>query len=368
ESYDADGFNHYMEKEIFEQPESTRRTLSGRFDTRFSTAHLGGLNLTARDVLEIRRIKILGCGSAYYAGLAGAHVLETLTRIPSDAEPASEFRYRNPVIENDVLYIAVSQSGETLDTLMAVREIQRKGGRVLGIVNVVGSTIARACDGGVYIHAGPEISVASTKTFTSTGLTFMLLSLYFGRIKDLGPADGKRLCDALEAFPAQVEQVLALSSDIAAIAQRYTSYKNAFFIGRAGGYPIALEGAQKLKEISYIHAEAYPAAELKHGPLALISKATPTIVVLPSGDLYEKLLSSIEEIRARKGPIIAVVHEGDERAKLRADDVIAVPRSQPELDPLLMNIALQLLAYHLACALGRDIDQPRNLAKSVTVE
>ncbi|MEM7255096.1 MAG: glutamine--fructose-6-phosphate transaminase (isomerizing) [Pseudomonadota bacterium] len=368
DAYDAQGYEHFMAKEIFEQVESVKRTITGRFDTRFATAHLGGLNLTARDVLAIRRIKILGCGSAYYAGLAGAHTLESLTRVPSDAEAASEFRYRNPVIENDVLYIAVSQSGETLDTLMAVEEIKRKGGRVLGVVNVVGSTIARSCDGGIYIHAGPEVSVASTKTFTSTGLAFLLLALYIGRIKDLGPADGERLCRAIAKFPDQVADVLARSEDIATVAKAYAHYQNAFFIGRAGGYPIALEGAQKLKEISYVHAEAYPAAELKHGPLALVSEQTPTIVVMPQDELYEKLLSSIEEIRARRGPVVAVVHDGDERASQRADHVLTVPKTEPELDPWLMNIALQLFAYHAAVALGRDIDQPRNLAKSVTVE
>jgi len=313
-------------------------------------------------------VKILGCGSAFYAGLAGAHVIESLTRVPADAEPASEFRYRNPVVENEVLYVAVSQSGETADTLAAVREIRRKGGRVLGVVNVVGSTIARECEGGIYIHAGPEVSVCSTKSFTCTVLAFALLALHLGRIRDLSPARGKRLVQALERLPEQIAEVLAGADSIRGIAEKYASRTNAFFLGRAGGFPVALEGAQKLKEVSYIHAEAYPASELKHGPLALVSPETPTVMVLPQDDLYEKSLSSLEEIRARRGPVIALTHPGDGRLRERVDDVLLVPPTEPELNPVLMTVPLQLLAYHAAVALGRDVDQPRNLAKSVTVE
>jgi glucosamine--fructose-6-phosphate aminotransferase (isomerizing) len=368
EAYDRGDHPHFMRKEIHEQPEAVERALRGRLDREFGVAHLGGLNLSARDLLEVRRLKLLGCGSAYYAGLIGAHMLERLTRIPTDAEPASEFRYRNPVIEKDTLYVAMSQSGETADTLAAVREVRRKGGRVLGIVNAVGSTIARECDGGIYMHAGPEVAVASTKAFTCTLVCFALLAIHLGRIRDLSPADGKRLLSALERLPEQMDAILGQSDAIRSLVGRFTSRSDAFFIGRAAGYGVALEGAQKLKEISYIHAEAYPASELKHGPLALVSPETPTVAILPQDELYEKSLSSLEEIRARRGPILAIAHEGDERVAASADDVIRVPRSEPVLDPILMTIPTQILAYECAVALGRDVDRPRNLAKSVTVE
>jgi len=368
EAYDRGAHEHFMLKEILEQPDACERTLKGRLDLQFNTAHLGGLNLTARDLLDIKRVKILGCGSAYYSGIGGAHLIETLTRIPAEAEPASEFRYRNPVIEKDSLYIVVSQSGETADTLAAVHEVRRKGGRVLGVVNAVGSSIARACDGGIYIHAGPEVSVASTKTFTCTLVAFALLALHLGRIRDLSPAAGRRLIDALQKLPAQMREVLRNADQVRTVARKYASRANAFFIGRAASYPVALEGAQKLKEIAYVHAEAYPASELKHGPLALISPETPTVVVLPRDHLYEKSLSSLEEVRARKGPIIAVTHTGDERLPGKADDILLVPPTEDELNPVLLTVPLQLLAYYAALELGRDIDQPRNLAKSVTVE
>ena len=368
EAYERGEHPHFMHKEIHEQPEAVERALRGRLDRDFGVAHLGGLNLSARDLLDVRRIKLLGCGSAFYAGLAGAHMLERLTRIPTDAEPASEFRYRGPVIEKDTLYIAISQSGETADTLAAVREVRRKGGRVLGIVNAVGSTIARQCDGGIYMHAGPEVAVASTKAFTCTLVCLALLSIHLGRIRDLSPADGKRLLGALERLPGQIREILDRGEAIRGIARGIMKRQDAFFIGRAAGYAVALEGAQKLKEISYIHAEAYPASELKHGPLALVSAKTPTVAILPDDDLYEKSLSSIEEIRARRGPVIAIAHENDSRVCGAADDVIVVPRSEPVLDSILMTVPTQLLAYECAVGLGRDVDQPRNLAKSVTVE
>ncbi|HJQ83530.1 MAG TPA: glutamine--fructose-6-phosphate transaminase (isomerizing) [Candidatus Binatia bacterium] len=367
DAYERGPHAHFMLKEILEQPEACERTLKGRLDPQFGTAHLGGLNVTARELLAVRRIKILGCGSAYYAGLAGAHMIEELTRIPTDAEAASEFRYRNPVIETDTLYLAVSQSGETLDTLFAVREVRRKGGRVLGVVNVVGSTIARECDGGIYIHAGPEQSVCSTKTFTSTLVAFALLALHLGRIRDLSPAAGKRLVEALQRLPRQLEETLAGAGRVEAVAAGLARRANAFFIGRAGGLPVAFEGAQKLKEVSYIHAEAYPASELKHGPLALVSPETPTIAILPQDDLYEKALSSLEEIKARRGPIVAVSQPGAHGAPA-VDELLLVPATEPVLSPVLLVVPLQLLAYHCAVALGREIDQPRNLAKSVTVE
>jgi glucosamine--fructose-6-phosphate aminotransferase (isomerizing) len=367
QSFDMEGYSHFMLKEIAEQPESIRRTLSGRLDTRFQTTHIGGLEMAARELLEIRRVKILGCGSAYIAGCVGANLIEQLARVPAHAEPASEFRYRNPVIEQDTLYIAVSQSGETFDTLAAVQEVKRKGGRVLGIVNVVGSTVARECGRGIYLHAGPEIAVVSTKTFTSTAVAFALLAIHLGRIRDLSTGHGARLLKALEALPEQVTEILAQESHIARLAQQLAKHDNAYFVGRAAGYPVAMEGALKLKEVSYIHAEAYPASELKHGPLALISPETPTVVVIPRDDLFAKNVSTLEEIRARSGPIYALTHAG-ETLPVAVNGVIEVPKSEPELDPLLLNIPLQLLAYHVALAKDRNIDQPRNLAKSVTVE
>ncbi|HET9447731.1 MAG TPA: glutamine--fructose-6-phosphate transaminase (isomerizing) [Steroidobacteraceae bacterium] len=367
ESFDKNGYTHYMRKEIAEQPEAIRRTLSGRLDARFQTTHLGAVEMDARALLEIRRVKILGCGSAYIAGCAGAHLIEQLARIPAHAEAASEFRYRNPVIEQDTLYIAVSQSGETFDTLAAVQEVKRKGGRVLGIVNVVGSTVARECGRGIYLHAGPEISVVATKTYTSTLVAFALLAIHLGRIRDLSTAQGARLLKALEALPAQVARIFSQEDHIAELAREIAKSDDAYFVGRAAGFPVAMEGALKLKEISYLHAEAYPASELKHGPLALIGPQTPTVVVMPRDDLFTKNVSTIEEIRARSGPVYVVTQPG-EALPVAARGIIEVPKSEPELDALLLNIPLQLLAYHVALAKDRNIDQPRNLAKSVTVE
>ena len=373
-AFDLAGHPHFMHKEIHEQPATVAQTLSGRLDRRFATARLGGLDLSARDVLGVRRVKILGCGSAYYAGLAGALLIEGLSRIPADAETASEFRYRNPVIEPDTLYVAVSQSGETFDTLAAVQEIKRKGGDVIGVVNAPGSTIAGECGSGVYIHAGQEVSVTSTKSFTSTAVAFALLALHLGRVRDLGPGDGARLIDGLAALPAAIGDVLATEDAVAAVARdTVATAASMFFVGRVRGYAVALEGAQKLKEVSYIHAEAYPAAELKHGPLALVGPDVPTVVVLPDDHLLDKNLASVEEIRARRGPVIAVTDTaegglGEGGAADRFAAVLRVPRVEPELAPMLLGIPLQLVAYHAALALGRDVDRPRNLAKSVTVE
>jgi len=365
-AYDKAGHADYMHKEIHEQPVAVERALSGRIDRRFATAHLGGIDLTPRDVLALRRIKILGCGSAFYAGLAGACLIESLTRIPADAETAAEFRYRNPVIEPATLYIAISQSGETFDTLAAVQEIKRKGGSVLGVINTPGSTIARECGSGIYLHAGPEVSVTSTKTFTSTVTAFALLALHLGRIRDVGPADGIRLVRALEALPGQIAEVLAGEDAIAATAASLAAASSAFYVGRVRGYHVALEGAQKLKEISYIHAEAYPAAELKHGPLALVSDAIPTVVIVPGDHLLDKNLATVAEIGARSGPVVVVTNSPVPIPGAGA--TLRVPATEPELQPILLGIPLQLLAYHAALALGRDIDKPRNLAKSVTVE
>jgi glucosamine--fructose-6-phosphate aminotransferase (isomerizing) len=355
-----------MRKEIAEQADAVRRTLSGRLETRFHTSHLGGIELAARELLEVRRVKLLGCGSAYIAGCLGAHLIEQLARLPAHAESAAEFRYRNPVIEPDTLYIAVSQSGETFDTLAAVQEIKRKGGRVLGVVNVVGSTIARECGRGIYIHAGPEIAVVSTKTFTCTAVALGLLALYLGRLRDLSPAQGERLIGALGALPQQIDEVIGREAEITRLAEHFSGSEHAYFVGRSASFAVAMEGALKLKEISYLHAEAYPASELKHGPLALIAPETPTLIVMPRDELFHKNLSTIAEVQARGGPVVVITHPGTE--PIDAAAVFEVPPSVPEIDPILMNIPLQLLAYQVALRRGRDVDQPRNLAKSVTVE
>jgi glucosamine--fructose-6-phosphate aminotransferase (isomerizing) len=357
---------HYLIKEIQEQPRTIERALKGRIDERFQTAHLGGLNLSVREAREVKRVKILGCGSACYAGELGAQLIEDLARVPASAEPASEFRYRNPLVEPDTLYVAVSQSGETIDTLAAVQELQRKGGRVIGIVNVVGSTIARQVDGGIYLHAGPEMSVAATKSFTSTLAVFGLLALHMGRIRDLSPEQGRRIITGLTALPAQITEILGQADGIAEVAKEIADSRSVMFVGRRRGWPVAREGAQKLKEISYIHAEAYPCAELKHGPLALINPEMPTVAVVPDDDLLDKNTSTLSEIKARKGPVIAVAHR--ELPADLADRTLVIPKNEPELDPILLSIPLQILAYHAAVALERDVDKPRNLAKSVTVE
>jgi glucosamine--fructose-6-phosphate aminotransferase (isomerizing) len=364
--YELGPYEDYMRKEIHEQPEALRRALRGRLDDRFATAKLGGINLDARQLRAIRQVKFLGCGSAYYAGQMGAVLVEELARIPSDAEPASEFRYRNPVVDPDTLYVAVSQSGETLDTLMAVQELRRKGGQVIGAVNVVGSAIGRECGRGVFLHAGPEIAVASTKALTNMAASFAMLALLLGRVRDLSAASGQRIVAGLRALPAQIEEILAGEEQISQIARRFAAAEHMFFIGRVRGWPVAREGAQKLKEVSYVHAEAYQAAELKHGPLALINSSMPSVVLVPADELLSKNISTIEQIRARGGPVIAVT-SADLPAGL-ADAVIRIPRGEPELESLLLNVPLQMLAYHVAAKLGRDIDKPRNLAKSVTVE
>ncbi|MEU9093135.1 glutamine--fructose-6-phosphate transaminase (isomerizing) [Streptomyces sp. NPDC087901] len=364
ESYDMGGHDTYMHKEISEQADAVDRVLRGRIDDRFSTVHLGGLNLDAREARGVRRIKILGCGTSYHAGMIGAGLIEELARIPADAEPASEFRYRNPVVDPDTLYVAVSQSGETYDVLAAVQELKRKGARVLGVVNVVGSAIAREADGGMYVHAGPEVCVVSTKCFTNTVVAFALLALHLGRIRDLSVSDGKRIIEGLRRLPEQIGQILESEDEIKKLAEEYAGAQSMMFIGRVRGYPVALEASLKLKEISYIHAEAYPASELKHGPLALIEPALPTVAIVPDDDLLEKNRAALEEIKARSGRILAVAHREQEKA----DHTILVPKNENELDPILMGIPLQLFAYHTALAMGRDIDKPRNLAKSVTVE
>lgn len=366
-SYDAGEHDSFMHKEMREQPQAVERALRGRLDERFGTAHLGGLNMDPRETRAIRRVKILGCGSAYYVGQMGASLVEELARIPADAEAASEFRYRNPVIEPDTLYVAVSQSGETVDTLLAVQEIRRKGGRVIGLVNVVGSAIARECDGGIYLHAGPEVAVASTKALTTMYVGFALLALQLGRVRDLSISDGKRLVAGLERLPAQLEEILEREEEIAAAAVRLAEASSLFFVGRVRGYPVAREGAQKFKEITYRHAEAYQTSELKHGPLALIDTSVPTVAIVPDDELTDRNVGALHEIAARGGPLVVVTHAGVDLGELEAAR-IDVPRNERELDPILLTIPLQLLSYHAALHLGHDIDKPRNLAKSVTVE
>lgn len=366
-AYDAGEHESFMHKEILEQPSVAERVLRGRLDERFGTGHLGGLNMDARETRAIKRVKILGCGSAYYVGEMGAALVEELARIPADAEPASEFRYRNPIIEPDTLYVAVSQSGETVDTLLAVQEIRRKGGRVIGLVNVVGSAIAREVDGGIYLHAGPEVAVASTKALTNMFLAFALLALQLGRVRDLSIADGKRLIAGLTRLPAQIASIIEREDELAAVAEELAAADSLFFVGRVRGFPVAREGAQKFKEISYRHAEAYPTSELKHGPLALISPEVPTIAVVPDDELTDRNVAALHEISARQGPLVVITHPGVDLGGLDARR-IDVPRNERELDPILLTIPLQILAYRAALVLGNDIDKPRNLAKSVTVE
>ncbi|GAA4816120.1 glutamine--fructose-6-phosphate transaminase (isomerizing) [Nocardioides caeni] len=368
-AYEAGEHDSFMHKELLEQPARAEAVLRGRTDERFGTGHLGGLNLDARELRAIRRVKILGCGSAYYVGQMGASLIEELARIPADAEAASEFRYRNPIIEPDTLYVAVSQSGETIDTLLAVQEVRRKGGFCIGLVNVVGSAIAREVDGGIYLHAGPEVAVASTKALTNMFLAFGLLSVQLGRVRDLSIADGKRLIAGLERIPGQIEDILATEPALADVAKRLSAAESLFFVGRVRGFPVAREGAQKFKEISYRHAEAYQTSELKHGPLALISTEVPTVAIVPDDELVERNVAALHEISARGGPLTVITHPSVDLGDLadRAER-IDVPRNERELDPILLTIPLQVLAYHAALTLGHDIDKPRNLAKSVTVE
>jgi glucosamine--fructose-6-phosphate aminotransferase (isomerizing) len=361
------GHRHYMRKEILEQPSTIERMLRGRLDERFGTARLDGLNLGPRELRRFRRVKILGCGSAYYVGQIGAAMIEELARVPADAEPASEFRYRNPIVEPETLYVAVSQSGETADTAFAVQEVKRKGGQIVGLVNVVGSTIARECDGGIYLHAGPEVAVASTKALTHMAIGFALLALCLSRVRDLSIADGQRIIAGLRRVPAQIEEIIADESHIADVARGLAGAQSLFFIGRVRGFPVAREGAQKFKEISYRHAEAYQTSELKHGPLALIDESLPTVAILPDDELTDRNLGAMQQIVARRGPLVVITHPGVTLGELDVPSV-TVPKNERELDPILLTVPLQMMAYHAALALGHDIDKPRNLAKSVTVE
>ncbi len=362
------GYEHFMLKEIMEQPDAVRNAMRGRLNVEEGLARLGGLNMTPEQLREIRRIIILGCGTSWHAGLIGEYMLEEFARIPVEVEYASEFRYRNPIVDEGTLVLVISQSGETIDTLAAMREAGRKGARALGIVNVVGSTIARESDGGVYIHAGPEIGVASTKAFTSQVTVLSLLTLALGRHRGLSRDYGIEIARELAALPGKIEHVLAGDAAIKRIAELYKHHNNLLYLGRGFNFPVALEGALKLKEISYIHAEGYPAAEMKHGPIALIDESMPVVFICTRDSAYEKVVSNMMEVRARKGRIIAIATEGDTEMASRADHVLYVPASIPMLQPILSVIPLQLLAYHVAVSRGCDVDQPRNLAKSVTVE
>jgi glucosamine--fructose-6-phosphate aminotransferase (isomerizing) len=361
-------YPHYMLKEIFEQPSTVRNAIRGRVDFDAAMARFGGLNMTTAELRAVDRVVIAACGTSWHAGLVGEYLLEELAHVPTEVEYASEFRYRNAPFDKHTLLLVITQSGETLDTLAGLRETKRRGHKVLGICNVVGSTIAREADGGIYLHAGPEIGVASTKAFTSQVSVLVLFALFMGRIRMLATQSGAQLLRALEAVPDQLQRVLEQNDQIREIALKYKDAQDFLFLGRQYSFPVALEGALKLKEISYIHAEGYPAAEMKHGPIALVSPETPSVFVAPVDQIYEKTQSNIEEVKARSGPIIAVTTEGNTELARKVDDVIYVPRTLDPLTPLLTVVPLQLLAYHIAVARGCDVDKPRNLAKSVTVE
>ena len=363
-----DGHAHYMHKEIFEQPESIRNAMRGRLDFDAATAKFGGLNLTAQQLRSAGRILLTGCGTSWHAGLVGEYQIESLARLPVEVEYASELRYRNPPVDDHTLVFAITQSGETADTLAALREMKRRGHPSLAICNVVGSTIANEADGGIYLHAGPEIGVASTKAFTSQCTVLAMLALYFGRLRHLSFDAGMQFIRELQSLPDKVAEALEADPQIRAIAQKYAGCDNFLYLGRQFNFPTALEGALKLKEISYIHAEGYPAAEMKHGPIALVDERTPSVFLMPQGPVYDKVMANLQEIKTRGGPVIAVVCGGDCEAPRLADDVIEIPATEDFLQPIVSIIPLQLLAYHIAVARGCDVDKPRNLAKSVTVE
>ena len=362
------GYEHFMLKEIFEQPTSLRDVMRGRLLEEEGDVRLGGIENYQFDLGRIRRIVTMACGTSWHAGLVGEYMLEEHARIPVDVEYASEFRYRNPVLEDGTLALAISQSGETADTMAALREAKQRGVSTMGIVNTVGSTIARYTDFGVYLHAGPEIGVASTKAFTSQMVALAMFTLYLGRRRHLSVPQGREFVNALRMLPEQVERVLELNDEIKVLAEAYGYARNFLYLGRGYQFPVALEGALKLKEVSYIHAEGYPAAEMKHGPIALIDDDMPVVVLAPRDPVYQKVVSNIEEMKTRNARLIAVVSDDAPELRGRVDHVIRVPQTIPALLPVLTTVPLQLLAYHMAVLRGADVDQPRNLAKSVTVE
>ena len=365
---DLGDFDHYMIKEIYEQPRSVENALRGRLDLDNATAIFGGINADVQELRRIDRIVLTACGTSWHAGLVGEYLLEEFARIPVEVEYASELRYRNAPLTDTTMVFAITQSGETADTLAALRECRRKGHKTLAICNTVGSTIAREADGGIYLHAGPEIGVASTKAFTSQVTVLALLSLYLGRIRHMSHRAGQSFLEALRAMPELIKKTLECHDSVKRVARRFADSQNVLYLGRQYNFPVALEGALKLKEISYIHAEGYPAAEMKHGPIALVDESTPSVFVTPRGSVYEKVISNLQEIKARGGPIIAIAGQEDDRIASLADEMIAVPDVPEFLQPLVTSIPLQLLAYEIALLRGCNVDRPRNLAKSVTVE
>jgi glucosamine--fructose-6-phosphate aminotransferase (isomerizing) len=368
EDAELNGFPHFMLKEIYEQPETLQNAMRGRLEPGEGVPKLGGIMPVWDCLKECRHMVIVACGTSYYAGCVGRYVFEKMTEIDVEVELASEFRYRKLNFPPNTFIIAMSQSGETADTLSAIREARRKGARLLGIVNVVGSSIARETDAGIYNHAGPEIGVASTKIFISQLTILTLLALLLGRHQNLSLTEGVEAIRALEALPKQLQTILSQDNRIQAIAEKYYRRNNWLFLGRKYCYPIAMEGALKLKEISYIHAEGYAAGEMKHGPIALISPEMPTVAIVPKDSMYDKMMNNIQEIKSRKGPVIAIATEGDDALKEMVDDIIEIPPTLDILNPILAVVPCQLLAYYCARFLNRDIDKPRNLAKSVTVE
>ncbi len=365
---EKEGYDHFMLKEIHEQSRTLPNAFRGRLNWDEGIPRLGGLNMQIDELRRIKRIIITACGTSWHASLIGEYQIEELARVPVEVEYASEFRYRSPIIDENTLLFAISQSGETADTLAAMREAKHRGATVLGLVNVVGSTIARESDGGVYIHAGPEIGVASTKAFTHQVMVVSLIATLLGRMRHLSVQQGQEIIDAIQKIPDQVQEILEAEEQVKQIADEYYKANNFLYLGRGINFPTALEGALKLKEISYIHAEGYPAAEMKHGPIALIDKSMPVVVIALQDPVYDKVMSNIAEVRARKGKVIAIATEGDTEIAERVNHVIYIPKTNRLLTPLLSIIPLQLLAYHIAVMRGCHVDQPRNLAKSVTVE
>jgi len=357
-----------MLKVIFEQPETIENTMRGRLLPDDGTSKLGGLNLTDEELLAFDNIVITACGTSWHSALIGENMIEELTRVPVEVEYASEFRYRNPIVNERTLCIVISQSGETADTLAAMREAKRRGARTLGIVNVVGSTIARESDGGIYIHAGPEIGVASTKAFTSQVIALLLFTLKLGRLRDMSILRGREIIEGMRALPAQLRTILDRSEEVEAVAEEFKRASNFLYLGRGYNFPVALEGALKLKEISYIHAEGYPAAEMKHGPIALIDEMMPVVFIAPHDNVFDKITSNVQEVKARRGRVIAITSRPEPALKGKIDHEFRIPETLDLLMPILASIPLQLMAYYIAVKRGANVDQPRNLAKSVTVE
>jgi glucosamine--fructose-6-phosphate aminotransferase (isomerizing) len=362
------GFDHFMLKEIFEQPATIENCMRGRLLPDQGTSKLGGLNMTDEELLKFDNILITACGTSWHSALIGEHMLESLARVPVEVEYASELRYRNPIVSDKTLCIVISQSGETADTLAAMREAKSRGARTYGIVNVVGSTIARESDGGIYVHAGPEIGVASTKAFTSQVIALLLFTIKLARLRNLSMVDGKEIIEELQRLPAKIQNVLDRAADIEKIAEDFKNAQNFLYLGRGYSFPTALEGALKLKEISYIHAEGYPAAEMKHGPIALIDEKMPVVFVTPHDSVFDKVVSNVQEVKARGGRVIAITTRDEEALEGKLDYEFRIPETKDMLTPVLASIPLQLLAYYIAVKRGANVDQPRNLAKSVTVE